>query len=76
MQERFYVITIRSMNTSEDADLVLAATFVVSSNDFAKINLPKLAAATDASIADAPVEGLRPMTLEEVDAWRAEDDGE
>ncbi|MBR0876911.1 hypothetical protein JQ608_06805 [Bradyrhizobium liaoningense] len=71
MTERFYIITVRSMNTCDDCDAAVCATFVASDTDLPEINIANVAAGVDAVIDGAPMEGLRPMTREEVDAWRA-----
>lgn len=72
MTERFYIITVRSMNTCDDCDAAVSATFVASDTDLPGINIANVAAGVDGILASAPLEGLRPMTREEVDAWRAD----
>ncbi|MET4240279.1 hypothetical protein [Bradyrhizobium sp. RT10b] len=74
MTERFYIITVRSMNTCDDCDAAVCATFVASQSDLPELNIANVATGVDALITSAPLEGLRPMTREEVDAWRADDE--
>lgn len=76
MTEQTFLITVSRMCTSDEADVVVDWSAVVEEKDLDKAGeiIQKVAAATALILKDFPGTNTRPMTLEEIRAWREERD--
>lgn len=78
MTDQLYLLRISAMNTCDDCDIVPSAEIVVD-RDFSTKDLPLLEALQSVvrvlseTIADAPLENVRPMTREEIEEYRDEE---
>jgi len=73
MTEQHYLITVERLCTSREADCVSKWSAVVAESDLNKITLSDAAKLTEIKMTkDGPLTKLRPMTLEEIEAYREE----
>lgn len=68
--EQLYLITVQRMCTSDDADLVSGWSAILPTSRLGDLDLIVAAEATGISLKECPIEGIRPMTDEEINEWR------
>jgi hypothetical protein len=70
-------ISVRTFHTSDDMDVTPKISIVVDIDELSGLDLSKLVAVADSSIASLPDDiVLRPMTKEEVKAYRSQEKNE
>lgn len=74
MSQQFLVTVQRMCVDEDDNSIVVGWSAVIDEENLLKIDLTLAAAATKESLKGAPLQGLRSMTLEEVNDWRRADD--
>lgn len=68
--KQFYLISVAKMCTSDDADLVAKWSAVIAEDDLSKLTLPTAAEAAGLALKGCPIDGIRPMTEDEIREWR------
>lgn len=68
-----FLLTVQRMCTSPEADLVSGWSAVVAEEDLPKIELALAAEATRLAMCDCPIDGIRAMTMKEIEAWRKDE---
>ncbi len=68
-----YLITVSAMNTSEECDCVVKASFLTDGANVPIVKVLDLIKPLRASLANLPLTNVRPMTLEEIQTYRDEE---
>lgn len=68
----FYLVRVQKMMTSDEADTVPGWSAYVAEDKLADLKMSDVATLLTSTIKDAPATNIRPMTEDEIKAWREE----
>lgn len=71
---QFYLVKVQRMCTSDECDLVTEWSAVFAEDDLPNLKLASVAELTALTLKDCPVEGIRPMTEDEIREWQENDE--